>query len=1119
LQGDDGRDLDVTGEDADDTGAAMIAAPTLGAAGPKPSPPDPGRIYRSIASLMRGAGEPIGRGAEQYSADRQLTRAALAAYTADSPTLPRDVEAEAAAFALLVAWYGNRAPNLADDFVRLWGAVSGPSFAISALDRAYRLHVELVRRSKASHVAVLAATPRVGTGWPIEEQPIPWRGVRDIAARLDEPSREAALVDLASLAPSTPRPARVALAAGFEHLAVCAPDLASGELGSWSLPLAVSAPSVAEATELLYGTASAALEHPSALEAVRFDFVARYGRNAVPLLIRLIVDHLDMSRTARALAEALALLVSEDVATFFNGQLESTVLGRQARAYLDAHPHLALASAAPAGAEDSDHSASTPSAPKGSSAEAKPRELPPVLRNPSWMPRLSPPTAPLRLKPLPMNESLDYRPGEREALERPDLREDPANESALLARIARSEAKAPDRASYEHLAHLPRAALPAVLASLDPARLGTFDIHLLPLIVARAGVPAIAFALTAFPLCPEEVVVALARARSPRVAPRMAEVFASGKLAKARAAAQAWLEAFPEAAAVGLLPRALGKKGPAREAAVVALKYLASTGNEAIVDDVASRYGEEAAAAFRGIVSERGPAPIETPRVPDFIDAKRLPRPRLASSGRRIPFETLEAILVLLMSSPLETLRPELADVRAACDPASLADLGWSVFDAWVDAGKPLAESWALQALGHLGDDACAGRLAPLAQAWASEENDAPAVLAVDVLARIGTDGALAHIQALARSSKGKTKPHALATLEEVAAARLLTSDELAEALVPDLGSIVLDFGPRQLRVTFDGTLTPRLLGEDGRRLDRLPKALSADDTARARIATERWNQLKKEAAEIASEQLLRFERAMCRGGRWSHASFRNLLARPLLAATARRLVWGVFDAAGARSSTFHVAEDGTLADVAGARFLLPDAASVGLVHPVDLDDATATAWRAVVSPAEQPFPQLDRPIARLAPEEGHRTSLDDFVTSVSSLLRILGPRGWQRDVHRNWEHKVELDALRKQLTVSIHAAVEFVEPRHSGVRWKYQLDAVAPVLARVRLWQYRHPLLNKYRHPSLNPSTDSVPNFADVPDPTFADVPDAMISEVLCDLQELHLAAPAQGGAEGRGE
>jgi hypothetical protein len=531
----------------------------------------------------------------------------------------------------------------------------------------------------------------------------------------------------------------------------------------------------------------------------------------------------------------------------------------------------------------------------------------------------------------------------------------------------------------------------------------------------------------------------------------MAEVFTRNKIAKARGAAQAWLEAFPEAAAMGLLPGALGKKGKAREAAVAALRHLASTGHESILAEVANHYGDEAAAAFRELLSEPGPAPSAASRVPAFIDAKRLPRPRLAVSQKLIPLATLEAILALLMTSPLETRRPELGDVRAACEPASLAELAWSVFEAWVDAGKPMAESWALLTLGHLGDDACAARLASDIQTWASKDEDAPAVLAVDVLARIGTDSALKHIQMLARGSKGETKKHARASLEEVAAVRLLSADELDEALVPDLTS-------------------------------------------------------EKEAKEIASEQLQRLERAMCYGGRRSRASFRNLLAKPLLAAAARNLVWAAFDATHARSCTFHVAEDGALLDVAGARFELPDGVSVGLVHPVDLDDATAAAWRAVIVPAKQPFLQLDRPTRRLAPDERHRDKLDAFETNVSSLLRILGPRGWQRTLHRSFSGEVLLEGLRKRLSVSILAGVSFVEARHGGVHWKYQLGAVEPVLAYVSLFRDTNPILYpKNFEPLLAPVS-------------FAAVPDATLSELLCDVQELR-CAPAEHGSEGRGE
>ena len=109
------------------------------------------------------------------------------------------------------------------------------------------------------------------------------------------------------------------------------------------------------------------------------------------------------------------------------------------------------------------------------------------------------------------------------------------------------------------------------------------------------------------------------------------------------------------------MPAALGKKGKAREAAVAALAHLRAAGHQAILEEVAKRYGAEAVEAFRGLWTKHVAA-VETPRRSTFVDTGRLPRPRLASSGKEVSREALDAMLVLLATSPLETRRPELEE-------------------------------------------------------------------------------------------------------------------------------------------------------------------------------------------------------------------------------------------------------------------------------------------------------------------------------------------------------------------------------------------------------------------------------------------------------------------------
>src|SRR5262249_51987656 len=188
----------------------------------------------------------------------------------------------------------------------------------------------------------------------------------------------------------------------------------------------------------------------------------------------------------------------------------------------------------------------------------------------------------------------------------------------------------------------------------------------------------------------------------------------------------------------------------------------------------------------------------------------------------------------------------------------------------------------------------------------------------------MGSDAALLHRSYVADKSRfAPAREHAREALEGCARARGLTVDELADRTVPDLdlspdGTTSLDFGPRALRVTFDETLKPLVLGDDGARLPQMPRGIKTDDAAKVKLAQARFKALKADAAEIAASLLRRLESAMVRGRSWAAPDFRaHVLAHPLVAHLARRLVWQDDRA------TFRVAEDGTFASELDAEYTL----------------------------------------------------------------------------------------------------------------------------------------------------------------------------------------------------
>ncbi len=280
-------------------------------------------------------------------------------------------------------------------------------------------------------------------------------------------------------------------------------------------------------------------------------------------------------------------------------------------------------------------------------------------------------------------------------------------------------------------------------------------------------------------------------------------------------------------------------------------------------------------------------------------------------------------LTMLTLSTPTQPL-PELRSVVDACDPASLAEFGWALFEAWQAVGSPSKEIWALRALGILGNDDTVRRLTPLVRAWPGVGGHARAIVGLDVYAGIGTEVALMHLHSIAQRVKfAALKAQAAAKIADIASSLGLTAEQLNDRLIPDLGldadgTMTLDYGSRRFTVGFDERLKPYVADSTGRR-QTLPKPGARDDPAKATIAFQNFANLKKDVRTLAADQIARFELAMVTSRRWSADDFTRLLVRhPLVSHIVRRLVWCTYDVSG--SVAFRVAEDRTFANVDGRR-------------------------------------------------------------------------------------------------------------------------------------------------------------------------------------------------------
>ncbi|MFC7563877.1 DUF4132 domain-containing protein [Actinomadura namibiensis] len=576
----------------------------------------------------------------------------------------------------------------------------------------------------------------------------------------------------------------------------------------------------------------------------------------------------------------------------------------------------------------------------------------------------------------------------------------------------------------------------------------------------------------------------------PFLGPEVAQIMIdriADRAMREEAPAKAWFRRHGREAARLAVPHALGEPGPRRRHAEEALRFVIRVHGEETVVEAARPYGEEAVAAIGALNPHSGPPP----EVPAWADTELLPQVLLRGGRLALPATATRNLVAMVCASSVREPYPGLRQVEELLDPASLAELAWALYTAERGA-RHWASDGVRYALLSWGDDRTADRLAPVVAAWnKSYVGDRDGTTALELFARLGTDGALRHLHRLSTTARDRerTRWHARYLLGRIAGERGLTVEQLIDRLVPGLGldaggTTVLDYGPRRFTVGFDERLMPFVIDESGKRRKTLPKPGVRDDATLAPAAHRRFAELRKEVRTATTEQLTRLEDAMITGRTWTAGEFRDVfVAHPLLWHIVRRLVWSA--TTDERTTTFRVAEDRTLAGVDDAALTLPDDATVCLPHPITLGEEALRPWRQIFADYEiqQPFLQLARPTHTLAEEEHGLAELARFEGRATDFGRVLAL------TRRGWELRgKEYSGFRRQVTRTAgpgrHVMV-FLDP---GIRVSAPGEHAEQRTVRVTLWT---GLGSGVLHP-------------------FSELDPAVLSEILTDLTSL--IEPAAG-------
>jgi hypothetical protein len=390
--------------------------------------------------------------------------------------------------------------------------------------------------------------------------------------------------------------------------------------------------------------------------------------------------------------------------------------------------------------------------------------------------------------------------------------------------------------------------------------------------------------------------------------------------------------------------------------------------------------------------------------VAKWLDDSRLPPLRM-SDGRPLTQEQTRYILFRQSRAKNIVADVEVAPFLALIDRTTSGAFALDLLKGFLGSGADAGDRWVLTLTGLLGDDRVVPIISRQIRDWADNSRGKLAEYAVQALALLGSDEALLAVDSMAIRYRTKNKNIGKAAVDAFASAaeaQGLTPDELGDRVVPWLGfepdqPRVLTLGAKRVEAGIGLDLKLRFQDADSKkRIASLPK------TAPKEILAE-FKDLSASLKEIAKAQLLRIENLMVRQRRWPAERWRKMFLRhPLLLPFAIQLVWGVYDSQGKRTACFRSLEDRTLTDSSDTTFELPPTSLVGIVHPLELTPPERQEWQVHLADNEvtSPFPQLERPVVLVAPEEmSHRsyTALRGTALNGMTFKGRAERLGWQR--------------------------------------------------------------------------------------------------------------------------
>ncbi|MDE6780823.1 MAG: DUF4132 domain-containing protein [Ruminococcus sp.] len=414
--------------------------------------------------------------------------------------------------------------------------------------------------------------------------------------------------------------------------------------------------------------------------------------------------------------------------------------------------------------------------------------------------------------------------------------------------------------------------------------------------------------------------------------------------------------------------------------------------------------------------------------------------------GGTVPEDYLKTLIILYSDMPSIAVNSTAVDIAAKIDPYDLNDFTVEVFRRWAAKGAAAKTKWVMWFCGVHGGHGMIETLMKYIKDWTEHSRGAIASEAVYAMAVNGSSEALMNVDSMARKFKHKQVRNAANDALDKAAELLgITKEELADRIVPDMGfddkmCRVFDYGKRQFNVYLTPTLEIEIYNGD-KKVKNMPKVGVNDDKEIAEKSYNDFKVMKKQIKTVVENQKQRLEYVLMCDRKWTCENWKKLFVKnPVMHCFAIGLIWGIYDNSGLIES-FRYMDDGSFTNINEDEFELPENASIGLVHPIELSDEQKASWAEQLSDYEiiQPFNQLGRLCFKPTEQELNKdeiTRFDGVEVGNYTLRGKLTKQGWNTGIPQDagwfWEF-VRSDVTRciknsdgSTLYEGYHTEIEF---------------------------------------------------------------------------------------------